>query len=138
MERTARPGRSALSSGVLTALSTAVMTATAAIGGAILARKFGHGVKTDGFFAAYGLYLALVLAAQTLRVVVLPPLTRAREERRLPQEVGAWTLALALVTVPLVAVGVLAPGLVARGLAGGAEARRAAADLLPWLVAGAA
>src|SRR5215211_3879456 len=94
MERTARPGRSALSSGALTALSTAVMTGTAAIGGAILAREFGHGVKTDGFFAAYGLYLALVLVAQTLRVVVLPPLTRAREEGRLEQEVGAWAVAL--------------------------------------------
>src|SRR5215213_8869076 len=138
MERTARPGRSALSSGALTALSTAVMTGTAAIGGAILAREFGHGVKTDGFFAAYGLYLALVLVAQTLRVVVLPPLTRARQVGRLAEEVGAWALALALVTVPLVAMGVLAPGLVARALAGGAEARHAAADLLPWLVAGAA
>src|SRR5215216_4078729 len=138
MERTARPGRSALSSGALTALSTAVMTGTAAIGGAILAREFGHGVKTDGFFAAYGLYLALVLVAQTLRVVVLPPLTRAREEGRLAEEVGAWALALALVTVPLVAIGVLAPGLVARALAGGADARHAAADLLPWLAAGAA
>src|SRR5215217_6863711 len=125
MERTARPGRSALSSGALTALSTAVMTGTAAIGGAILAREFGHGVKTDGFFAAYGLYLALVLVAQTLRVVVLPPLTRAREEGRLEQEVGAWA-------------GVLAPGVIARALAGGADARHAAADLLPWLAGGAA
>src|SRR4051794_6724921 len=138
MERTARPGRSALSSGALTALSTAVMTGTAAIGGAILARKFGHGVKTDGFFAAYGLYLALVLVAQTLRVVVLPPLTRAREDGQLAEEVGAWALALAFVIVPLVAVGLLAPDLVARGLAGGADARHAAADLLPWLVVGAA
>src|SRR5215218_6773456 len=138
MERTARPGRSALSSGALTALSTAVMTGTAAIGGAILAREFGHGVKTDGFFAAYGLYLALVLVAQPLRVVVLPPLTRAREEGRLAEEVGAWALALALVTVPLVAIGVLAPGPVARALAGGADARHAAADLIPWLAAGAA
>ncbi|HLM35323.1 MAG TPA: hypothetical protein VK278_06055 [Gaiellaceae bacterium] len=138
MERTARPGRSALSSGALTALSTAVMTGTAAIGGAILAREFGHGVKTDGFFAAYGLYLALVLVAQTLRVVVLPPLTRAREEGRLAEEVGAWALALALVTAPLVAIGVLAPGPVARALAGGADARHAAADLIPWLAAGAA
>jgi hypothetical protein len=114
------------------------MTGTAAIGGAILAREFGHGVRTDGFFAAYGLYLALVLVAQTLRVVVLPPLTRARAEGRLAEEVGAWAFALALVIVPLVAVGLLAPGLVARGLAGEAEARHAAADLLPWLVAGAA
>jgi len=138
MERTARSGRSALSSGLLTALSTAVMTATAAIGGAILARKFGHGVKTDGFFAAYGLCLALVVVAQTLRVVVLPPLARARGEGRLPAEVGAWALALAVVTVPPVGVGILAPGVVARALAGGAEARHAAAELLPWLVGGAA
>src|SRR5438046_566456 len=102
MEGTARPGRSALSSGLLTALSTAVMTGTAAIAGAIVARKFGHGVKTDGFFAAYGPYLALVLVGQTLRVVVLPAFARARAERGLAAELGAWSLSLSGVLAPLV------------------------------------
>ena len=137
MERTARSGRSALSSGLLTALSTAVVTGAAAIAGAILARKFGHGVKTDGFFAAYGVYLALVLVGQTLRVVVLPPLARARLEGRLADEAGGWTLALAAVALPLVAVAIAVPGAMAALLTGDAAARHAAADLLPWFAAGA-
>ncbi len=131
MERTARSGRSALSSGLLTALSTATVTGAAAVAGAILARKFGHGVKTDGFFAAYGIYLVLVLVAQALRVVVLPPLARARGDGTLAEEVGGWTLALAVVAVPLVALAAAAPETVARLLTGDAEARHAAADLLP-------
>jgi hypothetical protein len=114
------------------------MTGAAAIAGAILARKFGHGVKTDGFFAAYGVYLALVLVAQTLRVVVLPPLARARLEGRLADEVGGWSLALAAVALPLVAVAIAAPGAMGALLTGDAAARHAAADLLPWFVAGAA
>ena len=44
---------------------------------AILAQKFGHTAATDGFFAAYSVYLVLVLAAQSFRLVVLPDLTRA-------------------------------------------------------------
>ena len=35
-------------SGLLTGISTAVVSASAALAGAILSRKFGHGVKTDG------------------------------------------------------------------------------------------
>jgi len=59
--------------------------------GVILSRKFGHGVKTDGFFAAYGVYLALVLVAGSLRVIVLPRFVAAREAGRLGAEFGAWT-----------------------------------------------
>ena len=76
--------RSAVRSGLLTGVSTAVVSASAAIAGAILSRKFGHGVKTDGFFAAYAVYVAVVLVASALRVVVLPVFARARAagERR--------------------------------------------------------
>ncbi len=121
-------------SALVTGLSTAAVSGSAAVAGAILARKFGHGVKTDGFFAAYGLYLALVLVAQALRVVVLPPFARARAAGRLGAEVGAWAAALALPVVPVVLVAALAPHWTAGLLTGGGGAQAQAAELLPWLV----
>ena len=66
----------------MTGLSTATVSASAALAGAILARKFGHGVKTDGFFAAYAVYVVLLLVASALRVVVLPEFARARAAAR--------------------------------------------------------
>ena len=71
--------RSAVRSGLLTGLSTAAVSGSAALAGAILSRKFGHGVETDGFFAAYFVYVAVVLVASALRVVVLPEFARAQE-----------------------------------------------------------
>src|SRR5688572_13567865 len=126
--------RSALSSGVVTGLSTAAVSGSAAVAGALLAREFGHGLRTDGFFAAYALYVALVLVASALRVVVLPRFARAHAAGRLASEVGSWCLALALPLVPVVVVSVAAPGWLARVLAGGSGAQDAAAELLPWLV----
>ncbi len=128
---------SARRSALVTAISTAAVSGSAAVAGAILAREFGHGVKTDGFFVAYGLYLALVLVAQSLRVVVLPAFARAREDGRLGGEVGGWALALALPLAPLVAVCVAAPGWVG-GLLSGGSGREQTAELLPWLVVAAA
>src|SRR5262245_13396317 len=124
--------RSALSSGVVTGLSTAAVSGSAAVAGALLARAFGHGVRTDGFFAAYAAYVALVLVASALRVVVLPQFARAHEAGRLGREAGAWCLALAVPLVPVVVLALAASGTLARGLAGGGGARDAAAELLPW------
>ena len=61
-------GRATLGSSVVTGISTAAVSGSAAVAGIILSRKFGHGVRTDGFFAAYAVYLALVLVASALRV----------------------------------------------------------------------
>lgn len=110
------------------------VTLAAAVAGVILGRRFGHGVKTDGFFAAYGVYIALVLVGQALRVVVLPAFARAREAGRLGAEVGAWAIALALPLAPAVVLALVAPDAVAGLLAGKAEARHDAALLLPWVV----
>src|SRR3954454_22745967 len=88
MQRTR--SRGAIRSGVLTAASTAAVSGSAAILGVILSRKFGHGVATDGFFAAYNVYLALVLVASALRVVALPRFALARADGRLRPEIGAW------------------------------------------------
>src|SRR3954451_12284787 len=90
MEGNRSGGQGAVRSGLLTGVSTAAVSGSAAVLGVILARKFGHGVKTDGFFAAYGVYLALVLVAGSLRVLVLPRFVNARAAGRLPPAGGAW------------------------------------------------
>src|SRR6266496_21374 len=71
-------GRSALSSGALTGVSLAVVSLAAAAGAALLSHEVPKGAQTDGFFAAYGVYLVLVLVASGFRFVVLPALTRAQ------------------------------------------------------------
>src|SRR5215831_13964969 len=129
--------RSAVGSGLVTGLSIAAVSAAAAGAGAILSRKFGHGVKTDGFFAAYSVYLALVLVANALRVVLLPRLARAEGEGRLAREVSSWAAALALVLGPLVVVAIAASHASASALTGGSKTQYAA-ELLPWLVPAAA
>ncbi len=137
MEGNRSSGQGAVRSGLLTAISTVAVSASAAVLGLILSRKFGHGVKTDGFFAAYGVYLALILVAGSLRVIVLPRFVSAREDERLPHEVGAWAAGLA---APLAAVAALAiawPHGIASLLAANHDARGHAAALLPWVVASA-
>src|SRR5215475_12999312 len=130
--------RSAVRSGLLTGISTAVVSASAALAGAILSRKFGHGVKTDGFFAAYAVYVAVVLVASALRVVVLPELARARAAGALGRETGTWALALAVPLVPAVVVALAAPDALAGVITGNGAGKASAAQLLPWLVPAAA
>src|SRR5438552_17082497 len=104
MQGKRRGHRTAVGSGLLTGLSIAAVSGSAAVAGAILSRKFGHGVKTDGFFAAYAVYVALVLVANALRVVVLPGFARARADGRLAAEAGTWAVALSVPIVPALVV----------------------------------
>src|SRR5689334_24746555 len=92
---------SALRSGVLTGVAQIVLALSAAGAGALLAQKFGRSAETDGFLAAYGVYLLLVLAAQTFRLVVVPDLTRARPEGRLAGEAKAYAIAFLALAVPV-------------------------------------
>jgi O-antigen/teichoic acid export membrane protein len=131
-------GRSTFHSSVVTGISTAAVSGSAALAGVVLSRTFGHGAETDGFFAAYAVYLALVLVASALRVVVLPAFVRAEGEGRLAGESGTWLVALAVVFVPAVAVAIAWPNGIAGALTGGSESRHAAAELIPWLVPAAA
>jgi O-antigen/teichoic acid export membrane protein len=137
MEGNRSRGRGALRSGVLTGISTAAVSGSAAVLGVILSRKFGHGVKTDGFFAAYGVYLALVLVASGLRVVCLPRLAIARVDGRLPGEIGAWLAALAAPLAVVLVVALAWPHGIASALSSNPDARHQAAVLLPWAVASA-
>jgi hypothetical protein len=137
MEGTRSRGRGAVGSGVLTGISTAAVSASAAVLGVILSRKFGHGVKTDGFFAAYGIYLALVLVASSLRVIVLPRFVAARASGRLGREVGTWAVGLAAPLAAVVVVSIAWPHTIASWLTSSPNARDQAAVLLPWVVVSA-
>ena len=127
---------SAARSGLYTALSNATVMGLSAVVGVVIAREFGRGAETDGFFAAYGLFVVLVLAAVAFRLVVLPALARAREAGRLGAETVAYGAALSVLAVPIVVVCVAAPDWVAGLLTGGLpeDAQDTAADTLVWMV----
>jgi len=135
-KRTASPGLGSLTSAALTATSTLVVSGFAAVVGVIIAHEFGRSDATDGFFAAYGVYIVVVLASQAIRIAVLPSFARAREERQLAGTVAGFATALAVVAVPLLVVGYAATGTIADLLTGSGSptAQSVCADALRWLL----
>jgi hypothetical protein len=133
---TASPRTTVAKSGLQTALSLATSVGLSGVVGLVIAREFGRGAETDGFFAAYGLFVVLVLAAHAFRVVALPALARAHGERRLAGETATWALALAVLVVPAVLVAALASDAVAGALTGSLPeaARETAGEALVWMV----
>jgi O-antigen/teichoic acid export membrane protein len=128
--------RSAVVSGFFTAASLGVMTASATVAGAILARKFGRGPETDGFFAAYAVYVLLTLAATAFRIVVLPTLARAAQAGQLAAEVLGYALAFLIPGVPIVLFAIFGSHPFAGLLTGSLpqSAQDTAAHALVWLV----
>ena len=94
-------GKSALRSGLLTGLAQVVIALAAAGAGALLAHKFGRNAETDGFLSAYAVYIVLVFAAQSFRMVVVPDLTRAAAEGRLGAESRSYAVAYLCLAVPV-------------------------------------
>ena len=139
-KRTDSSGLGSLGSGALTAVSMLVVTVAAALAGVVIARQLGRTQETDGFFAAYGVFIVIALAAQSIRISVLPTLARAREERRLAGELGGFAVAITIVAVPLVLVAEVAAKPVAAVLTGGGSttAQNAAVESLRWMVPAAA
>ncbi len=139
MQRTGSSGLGSIGSGAVTAVALAVQQGLAAVAGVVIAREFGRGAETDGFFAAYGVFVVLALAATSSRSVLLPPLARARAERRLGAETTSYALAVSVVALPLLVASFLAADQIASLLTGFDEglARDTAAATLPWLVAAA-
>ena len=135
-KRTDSSGLGSLASAALTAASTLIVTGFAAVVGVVIAHEFGRTEETDGFFAAYGVYIVVVLASQAIRVAVLPSLARARAERRLAGAVAGFATALAVVSLPLLLVGVGGAGAIADLLTGSGSAatQGVCADALRWLV----
>jgi len=118
----------------------AVQTGLAGVVGLIVARDFGRTAVTDGFFAAYAVFVVVLLAANGIRVIVLPPLAHARDESRLGSEVAAYALTLATFVLPLLVLTFFAARPLAWLLTGGGTRATidAAASVLPWMVLAAA
>jgi hypothetical protein len=135
-KRTESSGLGSLASAALTAGSTFLVAAFAAAVGVLIAREFGRTDETDGFFAAYGVFFVVVLAAQAIRIAVLPTLARSRQEGLLAGEIAGYAGAIAVVAVPLLLVSELATGQLADLLTGGTSkvAEDAASDALRWMV----
>jgi peptidoglycan biosynthesis protein MviN/MurJ (putative lipid II flippase) len=129
-------GRSALRSGLLTGLSYLVLSGAGALAGVYLAHKFGRNDETDGFMAAYGVYLVLVLGAQAFRMVVVPDLTRAEAEGRLGAEYRAYALAFLVVAVVACGVVIAFPRFFGELITGSLpeSSARIAGEALSWLV----
>jgi O-antigen/teichoic acid export membrane protein len=129
-------GRSAVRSGVLTGLSYVALSGAAALAGAFLAHKFGRNLRTDGFMAAYGVYLVLVLGAQAFRMVVVPDLTRAEAEGRLGAEFRAYCVAFLVLALPATLITVAFAGFFGELVTGRLPqlSAQVAADALPWLI----
>ncbi|MBA3233123.1 MAG: hypothetical protein H0T17_04115, partial [Propionibacteriales bacterium] len=128
-------GRSAARSGLATGLSTITVSGSAAVAGALVAQKFGRSGVTDGFFASYGIYLVLVLAAQAFRLVVVPDLTRAAGEGRLAVEARSYLLAFLALAVPVSALVLAFSHPLGDAVTGSLppEAASIAGDALVWL-----
>jgi hypothetical protein len=123
-------------SGALTATSLLLVSGVAAVIGVVIAREFGRTDETDGFLAAYGVFVVIAIAAQAIRLTVLPQLARARQEERLAGELAGFALALAVFAVPLLLATVLGADLLAELLTGGGSevAQDTAAEALLWVV----
>ena len=78
----------------------------------------------------------IVVAAQAIRVAVLPQLARAKEEGRLAAELAGYAAALLVIAIPLVLAAELGADLLGELLTGNESAitRDTAADALQWLV----
>jgi O-antigen/teichoic acid export membrane protein len=132
----ASTGLGSLATGAITALAIAVQTGLAAIVGVVIARELGRTAETDGFFAAYGVFIVLALAASAVRVTVLPRLARARDDRRLSAETAAYAVSIAVVAIPVLVAGIALARPIADVLTGSGpdEALDAAAEALPWMI----
>ena len=129
-------GSGSLRSGALTALSLLVVSGAAALTGVVIAREFGRSAETDGLLAAYGVVIVIVVAAQAIRVAVLPALARAAEAGALAGELAGYATALLILAVPLVLVAELWADPLAGYLVGHESllAQGTAATALKWMI----
>ena len=127
---------SAVRSGAATSVSSLAVSGAAALAGAYLAHKFGRNAETDGFLAAYSVYFVIVLTAQASRLVIVPDLTRASLDGRLPAEFVSFASALLTVAIPATAVTIVLAGPIGDVLTGRLPHASAsiASRAIVWLV----
>src|ERR1041384_7833584 len=127
---------SAIRSGLATGASLLAVSGAAAVAGAYLAHKFGRDARTDGFLAAYSVYLVIVLAAQAFRLVLVPHPPRAARDARLPAEFVSYATALLAIALPAIVVTLVFSHLLGDILTGNLppEAASIASRAIVWLV----
>jgi putative peptidoglycan lipid II flippase len=127
---------SAVRSGAATSASSLAVSTAAAIAGAYLAHKFGRDAETDGFLAAYSVYFVIVLTAQASRLVIVPDLTRAALEGRLPAEFLSFASALLTIAIPATLLTLALSGPIGDVLTGTlpAESASIASRAIVWLL----
>jgi O-antigen/teichoic acid export membrane protein len=135
-KRTDTSGSGSLRSGALTALSLLVVSGAAALTGVVIAREFGRSAETDGLLAAYGVFIVIVVAAQAIRVAVLPRLARAAQAGQLAGELAGYAAAVAVLAIPLVLAAEIWTHSLSGVLTGNESdvAQDAAATALKWMV----
>ena len=118
------------------ALTSVAQIATMLLGGVLavlVAARFGSNARTDGFFAAYGVYAMVILLAQSMRVTVVPRLLDGQNGEAsfeaFNRFLAAVVLIFALFGVVFVALGDPLAGL----LTGDAEAQSTARTALAVL-----
>ena len=123
-------------SGAATSISSLAVSGAAAIAGAYLAHKFGRNAETDGFLAAYSVYFVIVLTAQASRLLIVPDLTRAALEQRLPAEFVSFAAALLTIALPAIVLTVVLAGPIGDVLTGRLPHASAsiASSAIVWLV----
>jgi len=126
--------KSAVRSGLLTGLGQLLQAGAGAGAAVLLAHRFGRTATTDGFLAAYGVYLVLGLAAQSFRLVVVPVLTRAAAAGRLAGETRAWAIAFGLLSVPVCLIAIAARHPIGVALTNNPTSAREASTAIAFLV----
>jgi hypothetical protein len=119
---------------VLTGVGMLLASGAAAGAAVLLAHRFGRTAATDGFLAAYGVYMVLGLAAQSFRLVVVPMLTRAAGERGVGGETRAWAASFAALGVPVSVLVIALRHPLSHVLTGNPTAAHEAALALPFLI----
>src|SRR5262249_14877786 len=128
--------RSAVRSGIATGLSALAVSGSAAVEGAYLAHKFGRNAETDGFLAAYSVYLVLLLPPQAFRLLSPPDPPRASEVGPLASEFASYAAAMLAVALPASVLTALFSGQLGDVLTGNLppESAAIASRALVWVV----
>lgn len=131
-------GRAVASSALVTAAAQITIMAISGVLGLLILLKFGKNARTDGLFAAYGVYGFLTLLAQSLRTTVVPRLVEGDSlYANVDRFFGALLLIFALSAIPLVALGDPLASLLTGDLGASAHDAAQTALAILWLSAGA-
>ncbi len=124
-------------SAAVTAAAQLLSLALAGVLAILIVLEFGKNARTDGLFAAYGVYGFLLLVAQSMRTTIVARLVEGDSVgANLDRYFGAVTLIFAVSAVPFVLLGSSMATLLTGGLGSGAHDTAQAALVGFWIAGG--